>query len=158
MLYRWRGECKKWSRIGEAGETEGFHRGFKTPTDCVFVVQKMRPVQVSVFPKSLHPEVPGGCKNDECWWWRQKMTNLSIGSLSWTKLWSWTSPWAILCSPLKQKSSRANGTFERCWAISSFEGPDSGGCDNSERKVLLDKSLKLARYVREIFVCKYSET
>jgi len=34
------------------------------------------------FPKSLHPEVPDGRKNDECWWWREEMTNLSAGGIS----------------------------------------------------------------------------
>ena len=143
MVCRWRGEYKKWSRIGEAGETERFHRDVQNFTECVSTVQKMRPEHVSFFPKSFHPEVPDGRKSDECWWWREEMTNLSVGSLSWTKLWSWASPWGVLCSPIKQKSSRANGTFERCWATSRFEGADSGGCDKFRAETF-------ARYVLEV--------
>jgi len=70
----------------------------------VWVCGSEKATRTSVlFTKSLHPEVPGGCNNDECWWWREEMTNLSVESLSWTKLWSWASLWGIICSPIKKK-------------------------------------------------------
>jgi hypothetical protein len=141
MKQNWRGRRNKWI-------SSWFQTFMK---ECVSVFQKMRRLQVPFFPKSLHPEVPGGCKSDDCGWWREEMTKLSVEALLVQRCSHELSREA--CYPRRSKKIEQMGHSKD---VETHRGLKelTAGYVTIPRERCFSISFKLARYLREIFVCK----